>query len=304
MVAIRLRFTDLWDALMKSSRQFLTACGVGLAALVLSTQSEVHAQAVAQYPLSIAVSDSTIMLADRDFHGVWKLEGGELSAYFTGSKTFRTPLNAIRCVEFDSDGKLLAGDSATREVYRFDDEGKPVPLTNGGIGIAMDIAVNKAGDLFVSDLEIQRIMKVPKAGGKPEEVAEISGCRGLFVDKEDHLWVVSTTNDQLYRISPDGKSETIVAGRAFEFPHTVVVDDDLTAYVCDGYAKTIWKITRDGKPEAWVKGEPLVGPVGMAIQGDTIYVVDPRAVAVFEIDREGKLKTTPLKPAGPEKAAP
>jgi hypothetical protein len=289
---------------MKSSRNLFAASVVGLAALTCCIATTTNAQEAAQYPLSIAVSDATIMLADRDFHGVWKLEAGTLSAYFTGSKKFRTPLNAIRCVEFDSDGKLLAGDSSTREVYRFDDEGKPVPLTDGGIGIPMDIAVNKAGDLFVSDLEIQRVMKVPKAGGKPEEVTEISGCRGLFVDKEDHLWVVSTTNDQLFRISPDGTSETIVAGRAFEFPHTVVVHDDLTAYVCDGYAKTIWKIARGGKPEAWVKGEPLVNPVGMAIRGDRIFVVDPRALAVFEIDREGKLTTIPLKPAGPEKAAP
>lgn len=288
---------------MKPSRHLL-ACVVALAALIASPHAETSAQGGAQYPLSIAVSDSTIMLADRNLPGVWNLKDGELHAYFTGSKKFRTPLNAVRCVEFDSDGKLLAGDSSTREIYRFDDEGQPVPLTDGGIGIAMDIAVNKAGDLFVSDLEIQRIMKVPKAGGKPEEVTEISGCRGLFVDKEDHLWVVSTTNNQLYRISPDGESETVVEGRAFEFPHTVVVDDDLTAFVCDGYAKTIWKITRGGKPEAWVKGEPLVNPVGMAIQGDTIYVVDPRAVAVFQIDREGKLKTTPLKPAGPERASP
>ncbi len=294
---------------MKSSTNLFAAGIVGLATLVIGTTTigtttTTNAEEAAQYPLSIAVADATIMLADRNLPGVWKLEGGTLSAYFAGSKKFRTPLNAVRCVEFDSDGKLLAGDSATREVYRFDDEGKPVPLTDGGIGIAMDIAINKAGDLFVSDLEIARIMKVPKAGGKPEEVTQISGCRGLFVDKEDHLWVVSTTDDQLFRISPDGKSETIVAGRAFEFPHTVVVDDDLTAYVCDGYAKTIWKITRGGKPEAWVKGEPLVGPVGMAIRGETIYVVDPQAVAVFEIDREGKLTTIPLKPAGPEKAAP
>jgi sugar lactone lactonase YvrE len=287
---------------MKTSRNLSAVSCFSIAFAICLLQATTYAQEPVQYPLSIAVSGSKIMLADRNMHGVWELKEGNPIAYFTGSNKFRTPMNAIRCVEFDSDGKLLAGDSSTREVYRFDDDGKPVPLTNGGIGIAMDIAVNKAGDLFVTDLEIQRVMKVPKEGGKPEEVTEISGCRGLFVDKEDHLWVVSTTNNQLYRISPDGKSETIVEGRAFEFPHTVVVDDDLTAYVCDGYAKTIWKIPRGGKPEAWVKGEPMVNPVGMAIQGDTIYVVDPRAVAVFEIDREGKLKTIPLKPAGPAKA--
>ncbi len=274
-------------------------CVAVLAMRLVTAVGHVEAQEV-QYPLSIAVNDSAIMLADRNVPGIWKLEDGKPSAYFVGSKKFRTPLNAVRCVEFDSDGKLLAGDSSTREVYRFDDDAKPVPLTDGGIGIAMDIAINKAGDLFVTDLEIQRVMKVPKAGGKPEEVTEISGCRGLFVDKEDHLWVVSTTKNQLYRISPDGKEEIVCAERPFEFPHTVVVDDDLTAYVCDGYAKTIWKIPRGGKPKAWVKGEPFVNPVGMAIKGDTIYVVDPRAVAVFEIDREGKIaKSHVLKAAGP-----
>jgi hypothetical protein len=248
------------------------------------------------YPLSIAASDAGTYLADRKLPGVWKLEGDSLTPYFTGSKKFRTPLNAIRCVEFDSDGKLLAGDSSTRDVYRFDDDGKPVPLTDGGIGIPMDIAVNQAGDLFVSDLEIQRVVKVPKAGGQPEEVAQIAGCRGLFVDHEDHLWVVSTTKDQLHRIAPDGKHEIVVEDRPFEFPHTVVVDQDLTAYVCDGYAKTIWKIGKGGAPEAWVKGEPFVNPVGMALQGDKILVVDPRAAGVFEIDREGQVRPIIVQP--------
>jgi len=245
-----------------------------------------------QYPLGIAASADSIVIADLRLPGVWQAKGETLSILFKAEKRFRTPLNAVRCVEFDHDGKVLAGDSATREVYRFDDQGKPVPLTEGRVGIAMDIAVNQAGDLFVSDLEIQRVVKIPKAGGKPDEVAQISGCRGLFVDKEDHLWVVSTTKDQLYRIAPDGERKVVVKGRPFEFPHTVVVDDSLTAFVCDGFAKTIWKIPPDGEPQAWVKGEPFVNPVGMALRGDKILVVDPKAKGVFEIDADGKL--TPL----------
>jgi sugar lactone lactonase YvrE len=255
-----------------------------------------HAQDTFLYPVSIAVSDAGTYLADRNLPGVWKLEEKSLTLFFKGSNKFRTPLNAIRCVEFDSDGKLLAGDSSTREVYRFDDEGKPVPLTNGGIGIPMDIAVNKAGDLYVSNLEIQRIVKVPKTGGEPEEVTQIAGCRGLFVDHEDHLWVVSTTKNQLHRIAPDGKEEVIAKDNPFEFPHTVVVDNELTAYVCDGYAKTIWRISKGGEPEAWVKGEPFVNPVGMAIHGEKILVVDPRAAGVFEIDPEGKVTPIIVQP--------
>ncbi|HBL43028.1 MAG TPA: hypothetical protein DDZ90_06490, partial [Planctomycetaceae bacterium] len=82
--------------------------------------------------------------------------------FFTGSKVFRTPLNAVRCVAIDKEGHVLAGDSSTREVYRFEKAGaKPQPLTNGGIGIPMDVVVLKNGDLLVSDLELQQIWKVP-----------------------------------------------------------------------------------------------------------------------------------------------
>lgn len=242
-----------------------------------------------EYPLSIAVGESGTFIADRTLHSVWKLNGNKPELFFKGDKKFRTPLNAVRCVELDADGNLLAGDSSTREIYRFDAAGKPTPLTGGLVGIPMDMAVNKAGDIYVTDLEIQRVMKVPKAGGKPEEVTQISGCRGLFVDSEDHVWVVSTTKDQLHRIAPDGKSEVIVADRPFKFPHTVVVDAEMTAYVCDGFAGTIWKIPKGGEPQAWATGAPLVKPVGMALHGGKVYVADPYAVGILEIDSEGKV---------------
>ncbi len=248
-----------------------------------------------QYPLSIAVaSNGDLFLADPNLPGVWKIAGGKLSLYFQGSKKFRTTLNAVRCVRLDHEGKLLAGDSATRNVYRFDDEGRPHPITKstkgmGLIGIPMDIAVNSKGDVYVSDLEIHRVVKIPFGSDQPEEVAVISGCRGLFIDKADTLWVISTTKDQLHRITPDGKQTIVTRGRPFGFPHTVAVASDGTAYVCDGYAKTIWKITADGKPVVLVAGAPLVNPVGMAIKDDVLYVVDPRAKSVFTIDSAGKI---------------
>jgi len=248
-----------------------------------------------QYPLSIAVaSNGDVFLADRNLPGVWKIKGGKLSVLFQASKKFRTPLNAVRCVCLDHEGKLLAGDSSTRNVYRFDDDGQPQPITKttngmGLIGIPMDIAVNSKGDVYVSDLEIQRIVKIPRGSDQPEEVAEIAGCRGLFMDKDDTLWVISTTTDQLHRITPDGEQSIVVKGRPFQFPHTVVVGGGGTVFVCDGYAKTIWKIAADGKPVALAAGEPLVGPVGLAIKDEVLYVVDPRAKSVFTIDSSGKV---------------
>src|SRR5689334_16215418 len=82
------------------------------------------------YPLSVvADAAGNIFVADRELPGIWKVAGGALSLHFQGEKKFGTPLNAVRCLALDHEGKLLAGDSATREVYRFDAEGNPQPLT-------------------------------------------------------------------------------------------------------------------------------------------------------------------------------
>jgi len=291
-----------WNPIMSFCKKHTLLCCFLASTFFFGYAANLTSQAAElQYPLSIAVAENgDLFLADRHLPGIWKVADGKRSLYFQGSKKFRTPLNAVRCVRFDREGKLLAGDSATRNVYRFDEKGVPHPLTKttngmGLIGIPMDVAVNSKGDIYVSDLEIHRIVKIPHGGDEPEEVAEIAACRGLFVDKDDVVWVISGTAGQLHRITPDGKQSVVVEGRPFSFPHTVVVAEDGTAYVCDGYAKTIWKIAPDGAPTALAVGEPLKGPVGLAIKENVLYVADPQAKAVFTVDSEGTIAKVGLE---------
>ncbi|QDV15705.1 Serine/threonine-protein kinase PknD [Gimesia panareensis] len=267
---------------------FVQTCSV---LLLLLASSNVVRAAEMQYPVSVAAPEKgPVYVADRKLPGIWSVQDGKVSSFYKGSKVFRTPLNAVRCVTLDEQGRVIAGDSATREVYRFEKAGaKPTPLTNGGIGIPMDVVVTKAGDLLVSDLELHRIWKVPAAGGKPTLFAEVSAPRGLALDQAGNLWVVSGTADQLLKVTPDGKVSVVVKGRPFNFPHDVVVLDDGTAVVSDGYEKTLWKVTLDGKTEKWVSGEPLINPVGIALQGKNILVADPHAKTVFSVDAEKKV---------------
>ena len=254
-----------------------------------------------QYPLDVAAGEGGVLfVADRELPGIWKIEAGQLSPHFTGSKMFRTPLNAVRCVTFDKNGKLLAGDTSTREVYRFDENAKPVPLTAGGIGMPMSIGVDSAGDLFVADLELKLIWKVPAAGGKAVEFAKVPAPRGIFVDAKDQIWVLSHGKDQVLRIAHDGKMlDPAVKGQPFMFPHEVVVAPNGTAYVSDGYGRTIWKFTEGAAPEPLLKGEPLKNPVGLALDGADVLVSDPHAKAVFRIDPSGKVKSREPAAAAP-----
>ncbi|MFN8854995.1 MAG: NHL repeat-containing protein [Planctomycetaceae bacterium] len=260
-----------------------------------------------EYPLGItADSDGTVFLADRNLPGVWKIQGGKASLFFQASRKFRTPLNAVRCLAIDAKGRLHAGDSSTREVYRFNEQGQPEALTKGGVGIATGIAFDQAGNLVVADLEFPgRIVRIPESGGEPVEIAQINAPRGLAVDKEGAIWVVTHGKDrQVVKVLADGQLKTLVSGRPFEFPQSIALDSEGNGYIADGYSKAIWKVSSDGKPSKLVEGNGLVHPDCVARRGDGLVVVDPRALkdipgssGVYELSLEGKL--TPLNYEAP-----
>lgn len=265
-----------------------------LAGIILCLISTSASSADFQYPLgTVRDEDGAMFVVDRKLPGVWKSADGSVAPLFAGSKQFRTPLNAARCIAFDKDGNLVVGDTSTREVYRIrlDGDAKPEPLTNGGIGMPMAIAVDDDGTIFVADLELHRIFSVPHAGGEAKIVTQISAPRGLAFDSKGNLIVVSTTKDQLLKVAPDGKVTTICAGRPFDFPHNVAVDPDDVMYVTDGYGKCVWKVSADGEVAKFAKDNAFSNPVGIWSTGESLLVTDPRAAAVFEISLDGTVTT-------------
>jgi sugar lactone lactonase YvrE len=264
------------------------ACGLCLS---ISKGASAADEITMMYPLAAAVGqDGTVFVADRDLPGVWKFTEGKWSVYFQGSKKFRTPLNAVRCLAIDHEGKLLAGDSSTREIYRFDDAAQPQPLTKGNVGIPMAIAVGKDGTIYASDIEIQRIVRIPAAGGEPTEVTELAATRGLTLDSEGKLIAVCHGKNAILRLSVDGKErEVLLEGRPFQFSHHVVVGAAGELFIADGYAKTIWKVEGKNAPVALHAGEPLKNPVGLALKGAELLIVDPHMKAVYRKTGDGPL---------------
>ena len=256
------------------------------------------------YPLgAIRSDDGKVSVVDLRLPGVWQSSDGKLEIYFQASKKFRTPLNAARCIAFDKDGNVLVGDTSTRQVYRFSDDGKPTKLAGDGVGIGMPmaLAVDAEGTIFVADLELHRIFKIPHEGGEPAELAVVSAPRGLAFDSDGNLIVVSTTKDQLLKVTMKGEVSVLVPDRPFDFPHNIAISKDGTKFVTDGYGKCVWKVGADNKPAKLISGEPFVNPVGIAIAGDVLLVTDPRANAVFEVTFDGKLKNLELPAETPAK---
>ncbi|WP_010582097.1 NHL repeat-containing protein [Schlesneria paludicola] len=276
---------------MQFSHVVTLAYPARLLVVSLMLTSSMIASEEMKYPLAVAVGgDGTVYAADRDLPGIWKFAEGRWSVYFQASKKFRTPLNAVRCLAIDHQGKLLAGDSATRDIYRFDDSNQPCPLTKGRVGIPMALAVANDGTIFVSDLESHRILKVAATGGEPSELAELAATRGLAIDKEGRLIAVCHGENSIVRISADGKEKTIlVKGRPFQFSHHVAIGSKGELFIADGYAKTIWKVEEHNSPVAEIAGDPLKNPVGVAWNNGDLLIADPQLKGILKRTPDGKL---------------
>ncbi len=242
------------------------------------------------YPLdSVVDKQGTVFTVDRNLPGIWKWQADKLTLFVQGPKKFRQPLNAIRCLALDQEGKLIVGDSSTRDIYRISEDGKATAITGGQIGIPMDIAVKSDGTIYVADLELRKLMRIPAGSNKVEHVADVNP-RGVFVDSADKVWVVSQDAQQLLIVADDGTKEVIVDKRVFEFPHQVVVNSKGEAFVSDGYKKAIWKVVRGQAPTIVVEGPPLDNPVGLALYEDQVIVTDPRVAKVMKLTPENKLE--------------
>ena len=275
-----------------------------IALLILTTTlaaaDEAPAPTEFDYPLAVtATADGVVYVADRNMPGIWKIKDGKKSVYFQASKRFRTPLNAVRCLAIDENGNLLAGDSSTREVYRFDADAQPQPLTDGWIGIPMAIAVAPDGTIYTADLELHRIRKMPKAGAKKtEEFAVINSPRGLTLDPDGNLWVLSTSSKdgQIQKVTPGGKIEPFVKGHPFNLPHNIVRATDGSFFVTDNYEHCVWKVTADGEKEKWVAGEPMDRPVGLCWHGSNLLIADPHIRTIFTLNPEKELSVFMTSP--------
>ncbi|MCD0461117.1 Vgb family protein [Roseiconus lacunae] len=244
------------------------------------------------YPRAVSIRDNQLFVVDLDLPGIWTQTLGKedaKSVFTPGTKLLRRPMNRPWCVVPHPDGGLLIGDSATREIYHAKETGVKLVALNGGyLGIPMALAVDSVGEsIYVGDAERRAVFRLPIAGGKPELVARVN-ARGLSFDADGALWAITPDADAVIKIDvKSGEAVTVVGDRPYQFPNGLVWAGE-EGFVTDGYGKSIWRFTADGKTEKWFEGEPLQGPVGITADDEAVYVADPRSKQVFRLDRKTK----------------
>lgn len=247
------------------------------------------------YPLNLTVTaQDEWVVADRKLPGLWSLKAGEKpQVELQGPKRFRERFNAIRCVATLPSGQLVVGDTATRGVYLLEGDAEPLLLSGLDVGVPIDLAVNQQGEIFAADLESHRIYKMSKTedSWKCEELIAIAAPRGLFIDQDDTLWVITQGKKALHKMTAKGEWSVVVEEPVFQFPHDVAVLGE-TVYVTDGYGKCVWTMGRDGSDRQKLTHETLETPIGLAVAGEKLLLVDSRANQLYAVTKQDGI--TPL----------
>jgi DNA-binding beta-propeller fold protein YncE len=244
-----------------------------------------------EYPVAVAAApDGTMYIADAKLHAIVKRDPqGKLEVVARSGDKDRSPLRALRAIACEPDGGVLAADTATSDVYRIQRGQPPQALTGGTIDMPNGIVIDRDGSIVVTDLRLNNLVRVPKLGGVPTEIASLPAPRGVALGPDGGFVVLSSGPNQLLYVSAKGEVKPFVKGKPFRFPIALASGPaDGTFVVADVYAKTVWLVGAKGEVRPLSQGTPLERPEGLTRDASgTVLLADPSARQIFRIGADG-----------------
>jgi DNA-binding beta-propeller fold protein YncE len=257
----------------------------------------------AAMPADLALVDDRIFVLDTNNSRILEIDdAGEVLQELDVQSDSRLALQNPMAMTAH-EGRLYVANSGAGNVIVLTDEGEVESVITPEIDPAehplrpIGIAVGGNGDIFLSDPENHRTIRLDQDGGLVSTLG--SGIRdsgeygfntpgGLFLDDQDNLYVVDILNYSVKKYSPSGEflfsvGEVGDTEGAFSRPKAVAVDGKGRMFVSDTLLVAVEVFESDGvylgfigrrDPEDKRSGSMFQAPHGLEIDGDTLYVVD------------------------------
>lgn len=258
-----------------------------------------------------------IYLSDTDNHRIRKVTpagvittvAGTGVAGFSGDGAAATAaqLNLPYGIAADSAGVLYIADLGNNRVRRIDLNGVITTVAGTGVkgstgdgGLAAsaqlstprNVAVDAAGNLFISEFDGNRIRKVTPDGristmagtgtagfsgdGAAASAAKLNCPAGLAIDRSGVLYVADSQNNRVRKISAGVITTVISASSSMMTPHAIAVDASGSIYVADSVSTAVYTYTADGKRSLFAGGptKDFQGDGGPATSAALTNVLD------------------------------
>jgi gluconolactonase len=175
-----------------------------------------------------------------------------------------------------------------------------------GFGFTEGPVWDRAGFLYVSDEEINKIFRVYLSDGRKEELISLGDPDGNTYDRKGRLIDCASVLRAIIAISKDGKYEVLAdkfEGKKFNSPNDVIVGPDGALYFTDPTLdlpkgqkqeipfKGVYRLDKNG--EVTLLTKDLNQPNGLAFSpdGKKFYVDDDdqKNIHVYDVAADGKL---------------
>ncbi len=180
---------------------------------------------------------------------------------------------------------------------------------NAQLSDAEGLAVDRQGNVYISDAGNHRVRKVTPAGliqtvagtgfsgfsgdGGPAPLAQLNSPYGLAVDAVGNLYIADLGNNRVRKISTDGVIQTVAgAGQAVSSgdsgpaiaaqlngPRNVAADSFGNLYVSEFYGHRVRLVTSDGNIQT-IAGNGTAGAFGEGIPAVASQLAYPAGIAV------------------------
>jgi sugar lactone lactonase YvrE len=165
--------------------------------------------------------------------------------------------------------------------------GSPVAVGKNLLSPA-GVAVDGAGDVYISDIGLQEVFKVTPSGAQSTVGSGFGVPEAVAVDGAGNVYIADSFADAVFKVTPGGVQTTV--GGGFDFPAGVAVDGAGNVYVSDPFIVGVFKITPGGAQT--MVGSGFNTPVGLAVDAQSnVYVADSDNAAVYKVT-PGGLQTT------------
>lgn len=261
-----------------------------------------------------------------------------------GGKALLAPLNSPSGTAFDSEGNLYIVSSGGNAVRKVDKNGIITTVAgNGKMGYSGDnglainatfcrpegIAIDKDGNLYISDYGNNVVRKIEKSSGiistvagnknlnypapigdeGPATSALIRAPRGLAIDSQGNMFICDSYNNAVRKVDTKGIITTFVGNEFVGTPSGIAIDPLGNIYIADRGLNEVLRIDTKGAVSTFAgnrnldyssaigDGGPaikarLVGPTGVTLDKEgNVFICELFGNVVRKVDKTGTITT-------------
>ena len=157
----------------------------------------------------------------------------------------------------------------------------PITLAFTGLNNPSGVAVDGAGDVYITDSIDNQVLKL--AGGGPQTVLPFTGLSdpiGVAVDGAGNVYVADYTNSRVVKLAGGASAPTVLPFTGLDHLYGVAVDGAGSVYVTESNSYTrdtsrVAKLAGAAGPQTELPLPGLKVPYGVAVDGaGSVYVAD------------------------------